>query len=216
MLAMKFFYRSVKSFFNLFFKLFYHHKVYGLEHFIQGKGILASNHTSFFDPPIIAASWPEEISFLARNTLFSHPIFGHMISKLNAYPVTGTTQDLSSIKLVCHLLSENKKMAIFPEGIRSSNGELGPIKSGIGMLALRCQAPIIPVYISGAYTIWNRFQKYPKFSGKMACIFGSAIDWQTFNHFGKKEAQEALSLSVGQAIEQLKIWYETGAVGSPP
>lgn len=213
---MKPFYWLVRNFFKLCFKMFYRHKVYGLEHFIQGRGIIAPNHTSFFDPPIIAASWPEEISFLARKSLFASPIFGHMISNLNAYPVDGTTQDLSSIKLVCKLLSENKKVVIFPEGIRSRNGELGTIKSGIGMLSLRCQAPVIPVYISGVFYIWNRFRKFPKLTGNMACIFGSPIDWQAFTHLSKKEAQEALSMSVKQAIAQLKIWYENGAIGSPP
>lgn len=213
---MKPFYWLVTNSFRIYFKMFYHHKVYGLEHVFKGRGIIAPNHTSFFDPPIISASWPEEISYLARKTLFSSPILGRMIRNLNAYPVDGTTQDLSSIKLVCRLLSENKKVVIFPEGIRSRNGELGLIKSGIGMLALRCQAPIIPVYISGVYNIWNRFQKFPKLTGNMTCIFGSPIDWQTFNHFGKKEAQEAISVCVKHAIEQLKIWYENGAIGSPP
>jgi 1-acyl-sn-glycerol-3-phosphate acyltransferase len=213
---MKRFYWFTKSSFKVFFKMFYRHKVYGLEHFFKGRGIIAPNHTSFFDPPIIAASWPEEISFLARKTLFSSRIFGHMLSNLNAYPVDGTTQDLGSIKLVCRLLADNKKVVIFPEGIRSRTGELGSIKSGIGMLALRCQAPIIPVYISGSYNIWNRYQKIPKFSGNMACVFGSPVDWQRFEHLGKKEAQEAISISVKHAIEQLKIWYENGAIGSPP
>jgi 1-acyl-sn-glycerol-3-phosphate acyltransferase len=213
---MNLFYWFTKSSFKIFFKLFYRLKVYGLNHFYKGRGIIAPNHTSFFDPPIIAATWPEEAFFLARKTLFTSRIFGPMISRLNSYPVNGTTQDLGSIKLVCRLLSENKKVVIFSEGVRSMDGELGTIKSGIGMLALRCQAPIIPVYLSGCYDIWNRHQKTPKFTGKMACVYGSPIDWQEFNHLEKKEAQEAIASRVKNSIEQLKIWYENGAIGSPP
>lgn len=213
---MNFFYWLTKSSFKVYFKVFYGHRIYGLEHFIKGRGIIAPNHTSFFDPPIISASWPENVSFLARKTLFSSPLFGSLIKRLNAYPVDGTTQDLNSIKLVCQLLSKDKKVVIFPEGIRSIDGKLSRIKSGIGMLAIRCQSPIIPVYISGCYSIWNRYQRFPKLSGKTACVFGSPIDWQRFNHLGKKEAQEQISNSVLEAITNLKVWHESGAKGSPP
>lgn len=213
---MNFFYWLTTNSFKVFFKVFYGHKVYGLEHFYKGRGIIAPNHTSFFDPPMVAASWPEDISFLARKSLFSSPIFGPMIRRLNSYPVNGTTQDLGSIKLVCKLLSENKKVVIFPEGIRSKDGSLGPIKSGIGMLAIRCESPIIPVYISGCYQIWNRNQRIPKLTGKTVCIFGSPIDWQTFSHLGKKEAQEEIAINVKDAIQKLKTWYENGAQGIPP
>lgn len=213
---MNFFYWLTKSSFKIFFKIFYSHKVYGTEHFFTGRAIIAPNHTSFFDPPMIAASWSEETSFLAKKSLFSSFIFGPLISRLNSYPVNGTTQDLGSIKLVCQLLAENKKVVIFPEGIRSIDGNLSPIKSGIGMLAIRCESPIIPVYISGCYAIWNRHQRFPKLTGKTACIFGSPIEWQKFSHLRKKDAQEQIAVNVKDAIEQLKIWYENGAEGCPP
>jgi 1-acyl-sn-glycerol-3-phosphate acyltransferase len=210
------FYWLTTNSFKVFFKVFYGHKVYGLEHFYNGRGIIAPNHTSFFDPPMIAASWPEDASFLARKSLFTRPVIGTMIRHLNSYPVNGTTQDLGSIKLVCKLLSENKKVVIFPEGIRSFDGQLGPIKSGIGMLAIRCQSPIIPAYLSGCYEVWNRHKPAPKLKGKTTCVFGSPIDWQQFSHLDKKEAQEQIAQAVSEAIEKLKVWYESGAVGSPP
>ncbi|HEV8051557.1 MAG TPA: lysophospholipid acyltransferase family protein, partial [Parachlamydiaceae bacterium] len=185
-------------------------------HFFEGRGIIAPNHTSFFDPPMIAASWPEDASFLARKSLFSMPIVGSLIKRLNSYPVNGTTQDLGSIKLVCKLLAKNKKVVIFPEGIRSKDGELSPIKSGLGMLAIRCQSPIIPVYITGCYDIWNRHRRTPKLTGKTACVFGSAIDWNDFSHLEKKDAQDQIGVKVKEAIDKLRIWYENGAQGSPP
>lgn len=213
---MNFLYWLTKNSFGFFFKFFYSHKIYGLEHVKKGRGIIAPNHTSFFDPPLIAASWPEDTSFLARKSLFASPIFGPIISRLNSYPVNGTTQDLGSIKLVCQLLDQNKKVVIFPEGIRSIDGKLGVIKSGIGMLAIRCQSPIFPVYISGCYKIWNRYERFPKLHGKTACVFGTPIDWQNFSHLGKKEVQEAIAIAVKEAIEKLEIWYQNGAKGSPP
>lgn len=210
------FFWFTKRSFLLYFKLFYGHKVYGLEHYFKGRAIIAPNHTSFFDPPMIAGSWPEETFFLARKSLFSSRFFGPMISRLNSYPVTGTAQDLTSIKLICKLLLEEKKVVVFPEGIRSFDGSLGPIKSGIGMLSLRCQAPIIPVYISGCFDVWNRKHKLPKLKGKTACIFGSAIDPRQFNHLEKKEAQEKIAELVKEAIENLRAWHENGSIGTPP
>ena len=213
---MNFFYWLTKSSFRVFFNLFYGHQVFGLEHFIEGRGIIAPNHASFFDPPMIAGSWPEDVYFLARKSLFSLPVLGFMLKRLHSYPVDGTTKDLKSIKLVCRLLSENKKVTIFPEGIRSRNGNMSPIKSGIGMLALRCQSPIIPVYIVGCYDIWNRTRRFPRLKGKTACIFGSPIDWQKFSHLEKKQAQEEIAAHVLEAILNLKNWYEKGAQGVPP
>jgi 1-acyl-sn-glycerol-3-phosphate acyltransferase len=213
---MKPFYRLTRFIFKAYFHIFYRHEVYGVSHILPGKAIIAPNHTSFLDPPLIAISSPEEVFFLARKSLFSPPFFRSIISQLNAFPVTGTAQDLGSIKLICRLLNDNKKIVIFPEGVRSSNGNLTPIKSGIGMLALRCKAPIIPVYIRGCYEIWNRTQRFPKLWGKTTCVFGSPIDSLQYSNLEKKQAQEALATHVKDSIEALKQWYENGAQGETP
>lgn len=205
---MKPLYRITRSIFKLYFKIFHRHSTYGLENFMKGRAILAPNHTSFFDPPLVAISWPGEVSFLARKTLFASPIFGTLITRLNAYPVNQASQELSSMKLICQLLGEDKNMVIFPEGKRSSDGSLLPIKSGIGMLAMRAQSPIIPVYIHGGFYVWNRFQRFPKLSGKTACVFGAPIDWHDFSHLDKKAAQEAIANKVRESILELKSWYQ--------
>lgn len=213
---MKLFYRLSRSVFNTFFRLFYGHKVFGTEHFISGRAILAPNHASYFDPPIVAVSWPEEISFLARKSLFSFPLFGTLIRTLNAHPVAGGAEDLGSIKLICKLLSENKKVVIFPEGRRTRDGSLGEVKTGIGMLAMRSRSPVIPVYIGGTFDVWNKTRKAPGLRGNTVCVFGKAVDWQQFEKMEKKQAQEAMAHTVRQAIIDLKTWYEQGAAGTPP
>lgn len=198
------FYRFVRFCIKIYFKVFYRFKVYGVENLPPGPAIIAPNHTSFYDPPIIAISCKEEVYFLARGTLFDHVLFGTLIRHLNAYPVTGTAQDLSSLKLICRLLKESKKVVIFPEGIRSSDGELSEIKSGIGMLSQRSMAPIVPTYIHGAYEVWNNTRKFPKLFGKISCVFGKPIYPSDFQGFDKKEAQEKIALSIENAIAVLK------------
>lgn len=205
---MKAFYFFARSILKGIVTLLYHHKAYGVENLVKGGAIIAPNHASYLDPPLIGVSSPEEIYFLARQGLFEMPILRTLIRLLNTYPVSGTAQDLGSLKLVFSLLKEEKKIVIFPEGRRSENGKMSDIKSGIGMLAQRSQCPIIPTYIHGTFNIWKRHQVFPKLWGKTACVFGSPIYPQTFDHLEKKEAQYAIANSVKESIESLRIWYE--------
>lgn len=197
------------------FRLFYRHKVYGMEHFIRGSAIIAPNHTSYLDPPIASISWPEEVHFLARESLFKPFLFGPFIRALNAHPVSGDVTDISIFKTIISVLKEGKQLILFPEGERTE-GELGEIKPGIGMLAMRSKAAIIPTYIHGAYEIWGRERKLPKLFGRTVCIFGTPIHWETFANLEKKEAQEKIATKVAESILALKKWYEAGAKGTPP
>ena len=199
-----------------FFHLFYRHRVFGKQHIPAGPCILAPNHASFFDPPLIGISCDEEVNFLARGTLFNNAVFRRLISQLNSYPVTGTAQDLTSIKLIIQLLQENKKVVIFPEGKRTKDGKLQPIKPGIGMLVARCQCPIVPVYIHGTYDIWPRNRVLPKLWGKTACVFGAPILWESYKTLPKKQAQEEITLAIQKSLKMLEAWYLNGAAGEPP
>lgn len=213
---MKPFYWIIKTFFKFFFKLFYHHKVYGTSLIPPGAAIIAPNHCSFFDPPIISGSLTEEGYFLARSSLFNNTFLKLIIENLNAYPVAGSAQDLNSFKIVSKLLKEKKKVVVFPEGIRSYDGTLGEIKTGVAMLALRADCPIIPVYIHGAFDVWPRQQRYFNFRGKTACVFGHPL-YPTFDSsLTKKQQQEFLTQQLKESLIALKNWYIEGAKGDPP
>ncbi len=210
------FYRFILCLAWVIYKVLYRHKVYGLEHYYPGAGILAANHTSYLDPPIVAISWPEEIHFLAKQSLFKPFLFGRMIRALNSHPVSGDVNDVAVFKMLIQLLKEGKKVILFPEGLRSENGQLEPLKPGIGLLASRANAAIIPTYICGAFQIWDIHHKLPKLRGRTVCVFGKPILWQDFSHFEKKEAQSQLVERLTTAILNLKAWYESGAKGIPP
>lgn len=197
-------------------KVFYRLKVYGLEHYYPQGAILASNHTSFLDPPIISACWPDEVHFLARQTLFKNRFFGAFIRNLNAHPVSGEAGDINVMKTLVSLLEQGKKVVLFPEGTRSKNGELQPFKQGISMLVTRSKSAIVPVYIDGAYRAWNRNQKFPRLFVKVTCIFGTPITWESFSHLDKKDAQHQISEKLHASILDLKKWFEEGAHGVPP
>ncbi|WP_068468968.1 lysophospholipid acyltransferase family protein [Candidatus Protochlamydia phocaeensis] len=194
-----------------YFKLFHRCRIYGKQNIVPGSAILAPNHTSFFDPPLIGACCPEEVHYLARASLFRHFLFGWFLKHLNAHPVHGSAQDIYSFKIICQLLSEGKKVVIFPEGIRSEDGTLNPIKSGIAMLALRMHCPIIPIYISGTFEAWPRQRRFPKIGPPITCVFGSPILVDAYLHLNKKDAQEQLTKRVQQSIGELRNWLEAGA-----
>ncbi|HAZ15506.1 MAG: hypothetical protein A2Y28_05080 [Chlamydiae bacterium GWC2_50_10] len=211
-----FLYRTTIALFRFFFKLCYRLKIYGLEHHFTGGALIASNHASFFDPPLLAVAWPEEVYFLARETLFNIPLFGRFIYALNARPVRGTAKDIAVFKLLCSLLEEEKKIILFPEGSRALNNRLGPLKQGASFLILRTHKAIIPAYIHGTYDVWNRKRKFPKLFGKISCIFGSPLRYQEFASLEKKAAEAALTQRLKERILALKEWFEAGAQGSPP
>ncbi len=210
-----FFYRCVIFFYWCVFHLFYNFRVYGLEHSYSGGALIASNHVSFFDPPVLAVAYPDEVHIMARETLF-RSFFGKCISKLNTHPVKGGATNLGVMKIMCSLLKEGKKVILFPEGTRPYKDELGEIKPGVGMLIARTETAVIPTYIHGNYKVWNRKHRFPKLSGSIACVFGSPILWESFKHMNKKEAQIAISKKLREAILALRKWYEEGAKGSPP
>lgn len=214
--GMKLLYRMILFFAWSFFKIFYRHRVYGLEHYYEEAAIITGNHTSFYDPPILAISWPQEVHFLARDTLFDSFLFGKLIRALNSHPIKGDASDIGVFKAVSKLLNEGKKVILFPEGTRSSDGTLGEIKQGVGFLVSRTQSAIVPAYIHGAYEIWNRTRRFPKLWGKTACVFGTPIKWASFQHLEKKEAMDAISKKLAESIEALKKWYQSGATGTPP
>lgn len=211
-----FLYRLVLCFSWFIGKIFYRLKIYGLEHFYPRGAILAANHTSYLDPPIVSVSWPEVVHFLARKTLFRSKWFGGFISRVNTHPVSGQSGDVQVMKTIIALLEQGHKVVLFPEGTRSETGELRPIKPGIGMLVARSKTAIIPVYIHGAYKVWGRNRKLPRLFGSVKCVYGSAITWDSVAGVDKKEAQLLLAQKLETAWKDLKDWLEKGAIGIPP
>ena len=212
---MGFLYRLVIFFTWVIFKLLYRHKVYGLEHYVKRAGIIAPNHTSYLDPPMVAISWPVAVHFLGKKDLFKTYLFGKFIRALNTHPVSGDVADVTVFKTVIEVLKDGKHLVLFPEGGRT-DGEIGPIKPGIGMLVMRSKTAIIPTYLYGANEIYGRNKKFPKLYGKTACVFGTPIVWESFSHLEKKQAQIEIATCLSNALHALKAWFENGAEGIPP
>lgn len=201
---MKFSYWLVIHLARIYFKAFFRLKVYGLEHFKPGAALIAANHVSYFDPPVLSAACPQEVHFLARASLFDVPLLGRLIKILNTHPVARGASDAQTFRTMLELLSQGKKWIVFPEGERSFDGKLLPIERGTAFLAQKARCRIIPAYISGAHEAWPRGKKFPKFFGKITVTFGVPIEWKEFEHMDRKAVQEEITKRIGQSLEKLR------------
>ncbi len=213
---MKFSYALVYHSVRVFFKLFYRLRICGLSHFQKGAAIIAANHASFFDPPVISISCPEEVHFLARESLFRIPLLGRLIRILNSHPVARDSSDASTFRQLIQLLGQGEKVILFPEGKRSKDGDLQPLEKGLSFLVYKARCRIQPVYVAGAREAWPRGRKFPHLFGRISCVFGSPIEWEEFETLEKRVAMEKITERTEQAIRSLKHWFEEGARGDPP
>jgi len=175
------------------FRIFYRIKVYGIENVPEGKAIIAPNHSSFLDPPAVGTTLPFESHSLAQKYLFKIPVLKKLLPKLCSHPVTGTAVDKEVIKTVVSVLIKGKKVLIFPEGARSKDGKIAPLKKGIGLIASMANCPVVPTIIVGAYKIWPRSKRFPKPWGKISVVYGKPLVWEDYlqKYKSRKDAQDA-------------------------
>ena len=136
--------------FGAAFRTLFGLKIIGRENLItEGPVLVASNHQSFLDPPLIGNLYETEMVFLARKTLFVG-FFKWLYPQWNAIPVDQDRPDMSSLKTIIRRLKEGHRVLVFPEGARTLDGEIGEAAPGIGLIAAKSGAVIQPVRISGA------------------------------------------------------------------
>lgn len=124
----------------------------------EGAAIIACNHISFLDPPMVGASLPRPVHFIAKQQLFEIPLLGWLILQVNAFPVRREERDVSAFKTAQRLLESGESVVLFPEGTRSRTGEIGHAKPGVGMLAYTTGALVIPTYVHNTNEM-KRFKK---------------------------------------------------------
>jgi 1-acyl-sn-glycerol-3-phosphate acyltransferase len=162
-----------------------------------GGVIVASNHISFWDPPMLGATIPREVHFLAKEELFSTPILGPLIRSLNSIPIRRGVADLSGLARAIAKLREGGGLLMFPEGSRMRDGELHPARPGVGMIAVHADVPIVPCYVSGS----NRPGRWLLRRERVRIWFGAARPWQELaGAEGDMTPGRALYTRVGEGI----------------
>jgi len=146
-------------------------RAFGLENIPRTGGVLlAANHQSYLDPVLVAMVLPREMHFMARRTLFRNPAFRAIIAGYNAFAIERDTADVKGVNSAIARLEAGNILLVFPEGTRTGNGSIGPMKP-VGVIAERAAVPIVPVLIQGAYEAWPKGQAIPHL-GRVSLIFG--------------------------------------------
>ena len=138
-------------------KLGFRLRTYGRENLIEdGPAILASNHASYLDPPLVGVSCRKDVYFLARKSLFERPVVGPILAQLNTVPVDRDRGDVGAIRALIKLLKSGNRVLVFPEGTRSKDGNLQPARAGVGLLIAKSLAPVVPVRVFGSHAALPR------------------------------------------------------------
>lgn len=129
---------------------------------LSGPVILASNHASFIDPPLVGSGLRRDINYLARESLFRFPGIGWLLRQWNSVPVDRDGGGAKGLKAILDRLLAGGAIILFPEGTRTADGKLQPARSGIGLIVIKSDAVVIPVRVFGTFEAYGRHMKVPK------------------------------------------------------
>jgi 1-acyl-sn-glycerol-3-phosphate acyltransferase len=177
-----------------------------------GPVLLVSNHQSYLDPVLVGLASRRYLTFLARETLFRNRFFRGLIESLDAIPIDNKGLGKDGLVLTLSRLQAGKCVLIFPEGERTSDGGILPLKPGITLLLGKLACPIVPVGITGAFGAWSRDAKVPKLSplflpannAAIAVSIGPPIDPATLNHLPRAEQLERLHAAITTEFQNAK------------
>ena len=114
----------------------------------RGRLIIVANHQSYADPPVLVASIPRRIRFVAKREVFHDPIASALMRAWGVYPIDRDGQDTEALRWILRTLEQEQAVALFPEGTRSPRG-MRKANRGVAFVALRGHTPILPVGITG-------------------------------------------------------------------
>jgi 1-acyl-sn-glycerol-3-phosphate acyltransferase len=199
-------------------KTFFNYRVIGAENMIEeGPCIIAANHCSYLDPPLVGVACQRAIHYLARKSLLDVPVLGPILPELNVIPVDQKNADRSALMGAIRVVRNGGAVLIFPEGTRSPDGRIQPSQPGIGMIVAKTGAPVVPVSISGTFTALPRGKKIPVYH-PISITVGSALEFERRMNPVKSDYSE-ISDTVNRAIrvcsERRRGSFNYGAGANP-
>lgn len=182
------FYKCVRKILNRPIKLIFNPKITGIENIPSKPYVLAGNHKSLLDIPLLAIALEDDIHFMAKKELFRNSLARHFLEKCGAFPVDRQSFDLNAIKTALRLLKSENVVGIFPEGTRNKTNDLIlPFKDGVTSIASKTKSLIVPFGIGGEY----------KFRGDLSLNIGEPID---IRNIEKEKQTEYLEDKVKELI----------------
>lgn len=137
-------------------------KVIGKENLkIDGGCVIISHHISNWDPIILGFIVKHKpVCYMAKEELYKNPIAKRFLLSLHTIPLARNKGDVQAVKAALQAIKAGRILGIFPEGTRSSTGEILQFQQGAALIALRGKAPVIPVFIKGNYKPFHRIKVF--------------------------------------------------------
>ena len=151
-------------------------EVAGSDNFpLDGPFLIASNHASHLDPPLVGCHVPRQMRFFARKSLWKSRVLGWWMNQVETIPVERDSGDIGAIKRVLQALAENRAVVLFPEGTRSLDGHLQKPKPGVGLMACKTGVPVVPCRVFGSFEAFGKGSALPRFGTPISIVFGPPI-----------------------------------------
>jgi len=189
------------------FDMFFRGEIRGLENLpASGSFLIAANHASHLDPPLIGSQVPRQMCFFARKTLWTGRMASWWLDTVGTIPVDRDGgQDVGALKRVLRALADGKVMILFPEGTRSPDGRLQKPKPGVGFIVCKSQVPVVPVRIFGSHEAFGKGAKVPRLGSPVRVVFGKPMLPSAYDDPGAgKERYQVASARIMAEIAKLQ------------
>jgi 1-acyl-sn-glycerol-3-phosphate acyltransferase len=188
------------------YDMFFRGEVIGLEHLPKnGAFLIASNHASHLDPPIVGSFVPRQVCFFARKSLWKPGIAAWWLDAVGTIPVDRDGgQDVGAIKRVLRALANDKVLILFPEGTRSPDGNLQTPKPGVGMIVCRTQVPVVPARIFGSFEAFGKGVGLPRAGTSVSVVFGPPLAPSEYDPGSGKDRYQQASERIFNVIAKLE------------
>jgi len=170
---------------------------------LKGPVILASNHASFLDPPLVGAGIKRGINYLARESLFRFPVLGWILHQWQVVPVDREGGGAKGLKAILDRLLAGGAIILFPEGTRTRDGRLQPARSGIGLTVIKSTAPVVPVRVFGTFEAYNRTMKFPTPGRRVVVKYGRPMLFEPLRAEAKMCSKQRLKEIYQEVANQI-------------
>lgn len=179
-------------------------RVDGMERYPRtGPILVCSNHQSNLDPLILGCACPRPINYLAKKQLFSFRPLGWFLRWNDGIEID-RKKGLGGIKETLKRLKRNESVLMFPEGTRSRDGELQPVKGGFCTLVKKTKVTIMPVAIDGAWDALPSHSPLPNFRATIQVAFGDPIAPEEYLPLSDEALTSLLELRIRECFENAK------------
>ena len=191
------------SFFRFVYATYFRWRVFHPERVpLSGPVILASNHLSFLDPPLVGTGVNRSINYMARKSLFRYPGIGALLRSWNAVPIDRDGGSASGLKEILDRLKRGGAIIMFPEGTRSVDGKLQPARSGVGLAIIKCAAPVVPVRVFGTFEAYGKGITIPR-PHRIAVKYGEPMEFAALRAEAKTCTKDRLKVIYQQVADEL-------------